>query len=216
MKKSLDLVLLDKSVDNHNSSNSSKSNSTEGDITIKYVKINPIIDNDENDTLSNNDSGHDFSNIPLLGAKVKVGMLVFIKKRPCKVSRLFHFKPGKHGCGKVRMEGKDVFTSKKYMETISSDSRIYRPRVMNVKYILTDINDESSLSLMDDLGQINYSFNLPENNEIMSKGIKDAFDAIDENDTQVIIICTVCKLHEDSNEPEELLTDYRVEAYSDE
>ena len=87
---------------------------------------------------------------------------------------------------------------------------------MNVKYILTDINDESSLSLMDDLGQINYSFNLPENNEIMSKGIKDAFDAIDENDTQVIIICTVCKLHEDSNEPEELLTDYRVEAYSDE
>lgn len=207
MKKSLDLVLLDKSLDVE----------TTNKATINYVTINSIVDTTINET-----SHDDYSNIPTTGAKTKKGDIIFIQHRPVKVTKLFHFKPGKHGSAKVRIEGRDIFTDKKYMETTSVSHLLYRPRVGTILYTLTDMDmEDCSLSLMDEQGGMNYSFDLPSENDSsasesdLGEKIKAAFEKMNDNDTQVIIVVTKCKKNEHDEEAAEIITSYKVEAYDD-
>lgn len=198
MKKSLDLILLDKNLGNAETAYNVSS--------INYVTIDSIVD-----TSINESSLEDYSNVPTNGAKIKLGHIVFIQQRPVKVSKTFHFKPGKHGSAKVRIEGKDIFTGKKYMETIAVSHTVYRPRIGKILFTLTDIND-CTLSLMDENGAMNYSFDLPSEN---GEQIKLAFENMNNNNTQVIVVVTKCKKNEHDEDASEMITGFKVEAYDD-
>lgn len=159
----------------------------------------------EDTAVAANDSMEDFSNISV--ATLKKGMIVFVKKRPCKIISIDVSQPGKHGHAKARCEGMDIFTGKKYIGINPS----YRPRIMSETFSMTD-EEDGALSAMANNGAMNYSLNLP-NEKKLAERIKQAFASSNEDEVDVMLVVTKCKAHEGDEHPIEEITSYKLQPW---
>jgi len=107
--------------------------------------------------------------------QIRKGGYIIIKNRPCKVIDFSTAKTGKHGHAKCLITAIDIFTGKKYEDSMPSTHEVPVPTVIKKEYQLIDINDEGFTSLMVEDGNTIDDIKLPENTGLAKK-IIDAFD----------------------------------------
>lgn len=99
---------------------------------------------------------------------------VCMKNRACKIVEMSTSKTGKHGHAKVHLVGIDLFSGKKHEDICPSTHNMLVPHVKRKDYLLVEIENDGSLSLMEDDGHLKTDLNCP-NNEL-GKEIKDRYE----------------------------------------
>ena len=86
-------------------------------------------------------------------ADLKNGKTVVMRKQfPCKIINISTVKSGKHGHVKKIVTAKDIITDKKYTELFNHSSIISVPIVERREYVISYVDDDGYLFLLDDLG----------------------------------------------------------------
>ena len=171
-------------------------------------------DDSDEDTDVAGAGSDDFTNIPIRGGEIKKGMTVYLKDKPCKAGNISISKTGKHGHAKARIEGIDIFTGKKYIDLTPTSHTCYRPRVEQLTYTLTDIDEDGQLSVMDDAGEMREDLNLPGEDSTdpeLAQKIQAAFETADDNNLEVLVIVTKCKANKADAEPQEKVTAFKTQ-----
>ena len=118
---------------------------------------------------------------------IKIGDYCLIKDHPCKVVETAWSKPGKHGSGKIRMIGIDIFTGDKVENSTPSTAMVERVIVTRVDYQLLDIQDDYCTLVCNNGNNCNeISLKLPSYPPKISEEIKEAFENGDDIDVTVI------------------------------
>lgn len=99
---------------------------------------------------------------------------VCMKNRACKIVEMSTSKTGKHGHAKVHLVGLDLFTGKKYEDICPSTHNMLVPHVKRKDYLLVEIENDGSLSLMEDDGHLKTDLNCPSNE--LGKEIKERYE----------------------------------------
>lgn len=99
---------------------------------------------------------------------------VCMRKRACKIVEMSTSKTGKHGHAKVHLVGLDLFTGKKYEDICPSTHNMLVPHVKRKDYLLVEIENDGSLSLMEDDGHLKTDLNCPSNE--LGKEIKERYE----------------------------------------
>jgi len=84
-----------------------------------------------------------------------------LKGFPCKVSDYSTAKPGKHGSAKASIVGIDIFTGKKYEDSMPTSSTVYVPTVNKLEFEVADIAEDGFVSLIMDDGSLKEDLKLP-------------------------------------------------------
>lgn len=95
-----------------------------------------------------------------------------LKGFPCKVTDYSTAKPGKHGSAKASIVGLDIFTGKKYEDSMPTSANVMIPIVNKVEYEVADIDDDDFVSLIKDDGSLKSDLKLPVNDEDVYKELK--------------------------------------------
>lgn len=115
--------------------------------------------------------------------KLKVGGMVTIEDRPCKIVKYKCIKDGKHGHAKVTLEGIDIFNpGKKYTTCISATHDIKVPIVTRCDYSLINIDENGSTQLLDLNG------NLREDIEIRDKILLENLKGLIEDNELIVTV----------------------------
>ena len=72
--------------------------------------------------------------------RLKIGSLVMIKGKPCKVSDVKSIKNGKHGAAKVILTGRDILTARVYEHSFHAGDMVDAPIVDRTEYQLLNID----------------------------------------------------------------------------
>merc|ERR1712187_151403 len=99
--------------------------------------------------------------VPIRAGEVRKGGYVMLKGKPCKVVEVSMGKNGKHGHAKANITGLDVFTGRKYVEISPTSHNMTAPTMFRNEYQLVSVNKDGELELMDDVGKMNSSLQLP-------------------------------------------------------
>ena len=70
---------------------------------------------------------------------LKKGAYAMLKDHPCKITDISTCKPGKHGHAKANIVGVDIFTNKKYEDSMATSHNCDVPFVNKVEYQLMDV-----------------------------------------------------------------------------
>jgi len=73
---------------------------------------------------------------------------LMIKGRPCKVSDVSTFQPGKHGKTKCHFVGNDIFTGRKYEELIQTHHNADVPVTSRNEYQVINLSDDGFVAMM--------------------------------------------------------------------
>lgn len=103
-----------------------------------------------------------------------------LKGHPCKVTDYSTAKPGKHGSAKASIVGNDIFTGKKYEDSMPTAATVYLPNVTKVEYEVADIDDDDFVSLIKPDGDLKSDLKLPAEEEL-KKELKDMWENNKEN-----------------------------------
>lgn len=95
-----------------------------------------------------------------------------LKGFPCKVTDYSTAKPGKHGSAKASIVGLDIFTGKKYEDSMPTSANVMIPIVNKIEYEVADIDDDDFVSLIKDDGSLKSDLKLPVNDEDVYKELK--------------------------------------------
>lgn len=95
-----------------------------------------------------------------------------LKGFPCKVTDYSTAKPGKHGSAKASIVGLDIFTGKKYEDSMPTSANVMIPIVNKIEYEVADIDDDDFVSLIQDDGSLKSDLKLPVNDEDVYKELK--------------------------------------------
>ena len=129
---------------------------------------------DFEDTFETTDSGAT-STYPMSAGDVKKGGLMCIESRPCKVVSIEFHKTGKHGHAKATIVGIDIFTHKKFEDSIPASFTIEVPNITRKEYSLFSVDEENFCSLLDVVSnEMRSDIKLPdetEDDESLSKRI---------------------------------------------
>ena len=74
------------------------------------------------------------------------------ENRPCKVVGYSTAKTGKHGHAKAKITCIDIFTGKKYEDSVPTSHTVSVPNIKRSAYIALDIDADRYLTLMDKQG----------------------------------------------------------------
>jgi translation initiation factor 5A len=93
--------------------------------------------------------------------QIKIGMIVMLNDRPCKIINLTTCKTGKHGSAKALIKGTDIMTDK-HIETYASTSNyVWIPNVQRITFKFVDLQDNYIHVLNEETGDVkNYKVNL--------------------------------------------------------
>merc|ERR1739845_226903 len=97
---------------------------------------------------------------PASAGSMRKGSHMLIKGFPCKVVEVTTSKTGKHGHAKASITGVDIFTGKKYEDSVPTSHNIDCPNVTKTEYTLISI-DDGYVTLMDDEGEMREDLQLP-------------------------------------------------------
>ena len=112
--------------------------------------------------------------------RMKPGSLIIMKEQwPCKVTAFSTAKPGKHGSAKAMITAKDVFTDKQYDETFGTGDMIPRPIITKTEVSGISYDEDGSLTLMMQDGDLKEDLNLPTESHLsdVANNIKRIIDA---------------------------------------
>jgi len=112
---------------------------------------------------------------PLQASAFRKVTNIILKDKPCKVVEMSTSKTGKHGHAKVNFTGIDIFTGKKYKEIQGSTHPMLTFTSEKSEWSVMGVNEDGSVSLIDEKGQTRDDLSLPVDEEI-AKGIKTAFE----------------------------------------
>lgn len=85
-----------------------------------------------------------------------------LKGFPCKVTEYSTAKPGKHGSAKATIVGNDIFTNKKYEDSMPTAATAQIPNVSKIEYEVADINeDDDFVTLIEADGSLKVDLKLP-------------------------------------------------------
>jgi translation initiation factor 5A len=113
---------------------------------------------------------------PLQASAFRKGTNIILKDKPCKVVEMSTSKTGKHGHAKVNFTGIDIFTGKKYKEIQGSTHNMLTFDSEKSDWGVMAINDENTLSLIDEKGSTREDLSLPTHDDELAKNIKDKFE----------------------------------------
>jgi len=97
---------------------------------------------------------------PNSAGSMRKGSHMLIKGFPCKVMEVTTAKTGKHGHAKASITGVDIFTGKKYEDSVPTSHNIDCPNVEKKEYTLISI-DGDYVTIMDDEGEMREDLKLP-------------------------------------------------------
>lgn len=119
---------------------------------------------------------------PCTAGDIKIGDVVLLKGRPCKIVNLTKSKTGKHGSAKCKMDGLCVLTGQKFCEVEPAHQKMRYAVVQDGSYMLCYANARTKqLSLLDDNGAT-YEYDVHEKEEELFQQL------LDENDHECISI----------------------------
>ena len=85
--------------------------------------------------------------------------------RPCKVVGYTTAKTGKHGHAKANITGIDIFTGKKYEDSLPTSHNVEVPNIKRTPYTAIDVDADGYLTLMDKQGSTRQDLKLPDDTE---------------------------------------------------
>merc|ERR1712224_655306 len=97
---------------------------------------------------------------PCSAGSIRKGSHMLIKGNPCKVVEITTSKTGKHGHAKASITGVDIFTGKKYEDSVPTSHNVDCPNVSKTEFTLISI-DEDYVTLMDAEGEMREDLKLP-------------------------------------------------------
>merc|ERR1712183_577992 len=98
---------------------------------------------------------------PFAAGSIRKGSYMLIKGNPCKVADVSTCKTGKHGHAKCNITGIDIFSAKKYEDSVPSSHNVECPNVTKTEYTVVSI-DDGYVTLMNDDGDMREDLKLPE------------------------------------------------------
>merc|ERR1712083_783851 len=98
---------------------------------------------------------------------LKKGSFMIIKGFPCKIQEVTTSKTGKHGHAKAAITGTDIFTGKKYEDSVPTSHNVDCPNVTKTEYTLISCED-NFVTLMDDDGNMREDLKLPTLEDLVS------------------------------------------------
>jgi len=129
---------------------------------------------------------------PLQCSALRKGGHVLIKGEPCKIVSMSTSKTGKHGHAKVNLCGIGIFDAKKREEICGSTHNMSVPNVTRTEYILTDVDGEGYLSLMDEEGEIRSDLKVENDDELKLK-VQELWDAGQDCDILITVLAAMSR-----------------------
>ena len=102
---------------------------------------------------------------PLACGSVKKGSYMVFSGRPCKVVGYTTAKTGKHGHAKANITGIDIFTGKKYEDSVPTSHTVMVPNIKRSQYTAIDVDADGYLTLMDKQGGTRQDVKLPDDTD---------------------------------------------------
>lgn len=99
-----------------------------------------------------------------------------LKGFPCKVSDYSTAKPGKHGSAKASIVGNDIFTGKKYEDSMPTAATVLVPNVFKNEYEVADVAEDDFVSLIRPDGTLKEDLKLPIADEEVYKELKEMWE----------------------------------------
>lgn len=153
-----------------------------------------MVDN-ENYDIETGDAGAS-DTISVEAGQIRKGGYIMIKGKPCKVKDVSVSKTGKHGHAKCKFSASNIFTGTTCEELCPSTHSIDVPIVTKKDWMITGIQDETYVLLMNENGDMREDLQLPnviyktdediKNSEL----IKEYCDMV-ENGSSIDIYCTI-------------------------
>ena len=153
-----------------------------------------MVDN-ENYNIDSGDAGAS-DTISVEAGQIRKGGYIMIKGKPCKVKEVSVSKTGKHGHAKCKFSASDIFTGSTCEELCPSTHSIDVPIVTKKDWLITGIQDENYVLLMNDDGDMREDLQLPNvdyktDDDIKNSAmIKEYCDMVD-NGASIDIYCTI-------------------------
>merc|ERR1712093_792059 len=122
---------------------------------------------------------------PTSAGSIKKGSYMIIKGFPCKVQEVSASKTGKHGHAKASIVGTDIFTGKKYEDSVPTSHNVDCPNVTKTEYTVISI-DDGYVTLMDDAGEMREDLKLPELDDLSD--VKDKLNDGLANDVEMLCV----------------------------
>merc|ERR1712151_1038513 len=108
---------------------------------------------------------------PFSAGSIRKGSHMLIKGFPCKVAEVTTSKTGKHGHAKASITGIDIFTGKKYEDSVPTSHNVDCPNVTKTEYTVISVDDDY-VTLMDDAGEMREDLKLPELEDGLAKDVE--------------------------------------------
>ena len=99
------------------------------------------------------------------GTIKKGSYMVFAENRPCKVVGYTTAKTGKHGHAKAKITGIDIFTGKKYEDSVPTSHSVNVPNIKRSQFTAIDVDADGYLTLMDKQGSTRQDLKLPDDTD---------------------------------------------------
>ena len=150
---------------------------------------------DDNYHIDITDSGAS-KTVSIEAGQIRKGGYIMIKGKPCKVKDVSVSKTGKHGHAKCKFSAVDIFTGNTCEELCPSTHSIDVPVVNKKDWIISGIQDETYVLLMNDDGDMREDLQLPnqhyktDDDSNVSSLIKEYCELV-ENGSNIDIFCTV-------------------------
>ncbi len=116
---------------------------------------------------------------PIACGSIKKGSFMVFQGRPCKVVGYTTAKTGKHGHAKANITGIDIFTGKKYEDSVPTSHNVEVPNIKRSQYTALDVDADGYLTLMDKQGATRQDLKLPDDTDedkTLSERIKEALN----------------------------------------
>ena len=116
---------------------------------------------------------------PMAVGSIKKGSYMVFQGRPCKVVDYSTSKTGKHGHAKASITGIDIFTGKKYEDSLPTSHNVEVPNIKRSEWTAISYDQDGYLTLMDLQGNTRQDLKCPddtEDDEKLSAKIKAALD----------------------------------------
>ena len=149
----------------------------------------------ENYDIDSTDAGAS-QTVSVEAGQIRKGGYIMIKGKPCKVKDVSVSKTGKHGHAKCKFAATDIFTGATCEELCPSTHSIDVPVVTKKDWMITGIQDETYVLLMNDDGDMREDLQLPNvtyktDDDVKTSGlIKEFCDMVD-NGSSIDIFCTI-------------------------
>mmetsp|Transcript_115967 Transcript_115967/g.249160 ORF Transcript_115967/g.249160 Transcript_115967/m.249160 type:complete len:163 (+) Transcript_115967:38-526(+) len=135
------------------------------------------------------DTGASLTKPEAIGS-LRIGHMLCIDNRPCKVIDMSTAKTGKHGSAKANIRAQDIFTQKMKEFIGPTSHNVDTPFVVNTEFLVIDIDQENDLISCTDLeGTLREEgLPLPSKNEDLLKKLVKRWEEIQEKEEEKEII----------------------------